>query len=95
MKTILHRIGKNPAIVFFIIASFVGLRFLDCLNRQISIGNRNDNDSRFIAASVQAFFKENHICQVFTHSYTLQESGHIESPHAILLKNTSDMCFGH
>ena len=56
----------------------------DCLNRQITLEIRNDNDSRFIAASVQKFFKDNHICQVFTHPYTPQENGHIESFHAIL-----------
>jgi putative transposase len=56
----------------------------DCLNRQISIEIGNDNDSRFIAASVQQFFKENHIYQVFTHPYTPQENGHIENFHAIV-----------
>jgi transposase InsO family protein len=58
----------------------------DCLNRKIAIEIRNDNDSRFIAASVQEFFKQNHISQVFTHPYTPQENGHIESFHAILSK---------
>lgn len=56
----------------------------DCLNRNIQIEIRNDNDSRFIAKSVQAFFAENHLNQVFTHPYTPQENGHIESFHAIL-----------
>ncbi|MFN3557204.1 MAG: IS3 family transposase [Bacteroidales bacterium] len=67
----------------------------DCLNRKIAIEIRNDNDSRFIAASVQEFFKENQICQVFTHPYTPQENGHIESFHAILSKSSSDMFSGH
>ena len=65
----------------------------DCLNRKISMEIRNDNDSRFIAASVQAFFKENHICQVFTHPYTPQENGHIESFHAILSKKIKRYVF--
>jgi putative transposase len=65
----------------------------DCLNRQIAMEIRNDNDSRFIAASVQAFFKENQICQVFTHPYTPQENGHIESFHAILSKKLKQHVF--
>jgi len=56
----------------------------DCLKRNIQIEIRNDNDSRFVAKSVQAFFAENHLNQVFTHPYTPQENGHIESFHAIL-----------
>ncbi len=65
----------------------------DCLNRQITMEIRNDNDSRFIAASVQKFFKDNHICQVFTHPYTPQENGHIESFHAILSKKLKRYTF--
>ncbi|MDY6801508.1 MAG: DDE-type integrase/transposase/recombinase [Bacteroidota bacterium] len=56
----------------------------DCLKRDIQIEIRNDNDSRFVAKSVQHFFAENHLNQVFTHPYTPQENGHIESFHAIL-----------
>jgi len=56
----------------------------DCLNRNLRIEVRNDNDSRFVAKSVQDFFAENHLNQVFTHPYTPQENGHIESFHAIL-----------
>lgn len=56
----------------------------DCINKEINIEVRNDNDSRFVAKSVQHFFKENHMEQVFTHPYTPQENGHIESFHAIL-----------
>lgn len=68
----------------------------DCLNRKISMEIRNDNDSRFMANSVLAFFKENHICQAFTHPYTLQENGHIESFQAILSKkNSNHMCSVH
>ncbi len=51
----------------------------DCLNRDIQIEIRNDNDSRFVAKSVQTFFAENNLNQVFTHPYTPQENGHIES----------------
>ena len=56
----------------------------DCLNRDITIEIRNDNDKRFSAELIKNFFKENHLNQVFTHPYTPQENGHIESFHAIL-----------
>jgi len=56
----------------------------DMLARGISIEVRNDNDKRFSAKLVQDFFKENYLHQVFTHPYTPQENGHIESFHAIL-----------
>jgi len=58
----------------------------NCLGNQINIEVRNDNDSRFSAKLIQEFFKENHLIQVFTHPYTPQENGHIESFHAILSK---------
>jgi putative transposase len=61
----------------------------DCLNQKIQIEIRNDNDSRFVANSVQKFFKDNHLQQVFTHPYTPQENGHIESFHAILSSTLS------
>jgi putative transposase len=54
------------------------------LKKDISIEIRNDNDTRFAAKEIQRFFKENHLNQVFTHPYTPQENGHIESFHAIL-----------
>ena len=60
------------------------LQPLDCLNRKIHIEVRNDNDSRFAAKLVQQFFIDNKLNQVFTHPYTPQENGHIESFHAIL-----------
>lgn len=56
----------------------------DCLNRAINIEVRNDNDKRFSAQMIQTFFKENHLDQVFTHPYTPQENGHVESFHGIL-----------
>lgn len=69
------------------------LQPLDCLNRNIVIEIRNDNDSRFAANSIQKFFKENHLNQVFTHPYTPQENGHIESFHAILSRALNKRCF--
>jgi len=56
----------------------------DCLGKNIQIEVRNDNDSRFSAKQIQAYFEENHLNQIFTHPYTPQENGHIESFHAIL-----------
>lgn len=60
------------------------LQPFDCLKEKIHIEVRNDNDSRFAAKTVQQFFTENKLNQVFTHPYTPQENGHIESFHAIL-----------
>ena len=65
----------------------------DCLNKQINIEVRNDNDSRFSAKTIQTYFKENHLNQVFTHPYTPQENGHIESFHAILAKKLKQYKF--
>jgi putative transposase len=57
------------------------------LKKDIVVEVRNDNDTRFAAKEIQSFFKENHISQVFTHPYTPQENGHVESFHAILGKS--------
>jgi putative transposase len=54
------------------------------LKKNLIIEVRNDNDSRFWAKEVTAFLTENHLNQVFTHPYTPEENGHIESFHAIL-----------
>ena len=59
----------------------------DCLNKEIEIEIRNDNDKRFSAELIRDFFKENHLNQVFTHPYTPQENGHIESFHSILSRH--------
>lgn len=68
----------------FVIENY--LQPFDCLSKPIRIEIRNDNDSRFAAKAVQQFFVENSLNQVFTHPYTPQENGHIESFHAILSK---------
>lgn len=65
----------------------------DMLNKQVYIELRNDNDSRFAAKSVQQYFADNHIDQVFTHPYTPQENGHIESFHSILSRSLCDRHF--
>jgi len=56
----------------------------DLLSKEITVEVRNDNDSRFAAKQIQDYLESNHINQVFTHPYTPQENGHIESFHAIL-----------
>jgi len=65
----------------------------DCLNREINVELRNDNDKRFSATIVRDFFKENSISQVFTHTYTPQENGHVESFHSILSKHLKRYIF--
>lgn len=62
----------------------------EMLSKGISIEIRNDNDKRFSAKVVQQFFEDNYLNQVFTHPYTPEENGHIESFHKTLsqaLKN--------
>ena len=56
----------------------------DLLNKKLHVEVRSDNGPQFIASMVQGYFKDNHLDQVFTHPYTPQENGHIESFHAIL-----------
>lgn len=60
------------------------LQRFDMLNKKIRIEIRNDNGPQFRAGLIQDFFKENFLDQVFTHPYTPQENGHIESFHKIL-----------
>lgn len=65
----------------------------DTLNRELHIEVRNDNGPQFSAKAVQDFFIENHLHQVFTHPYTPQENGHIESFHGILAKHLKPITF--
>ena len=58
----------------------------DLLNGELHVELRNDNGPQFSAKEVKAFLNENHIKQVFTHPYTPQENGRIESFHYILKK---------
>lgn len=60
------------------------LQQADMLSKGVHIEIRNDNGSQFAAKMIQQFFKDNYLNQVFTHPYTPQENGHIESFHAIL-----------
>lgn len=54
---------------------------------------RSDNGPQFCAKKLQLFFKNNYLMQAFTHPYTPQENGHIESFHAILSKNLMGKTF--
>lgn len=56
----------------------------DKMREEIHIEVRNDNGPQFSSKKIQSFFKENYLHQVFTHPYTPQENGHIESFHSIL-----------
>lgn len=58
----------------------------DLLLRKLHIEVRNDNGPQMIAQLIRNYFEQNHINQVFTHPYTPQENGHIESFHNILGK---------
>ena len=60
--------------------------------KQIFIEVRNDNGPQFKSNLIRSFFNENHLNQVFTHPYTPQENGHIESFHCIL-SNALDPAF--
>lgn len=56
----------------------------DMLNKKVQIEIRNDNGPQFGAQTIQSFFRDNYLNQVFTHPYTPQENGHVESFHSIL-----------
>ena len=60
------------------------LQAYNLLNEQLHVELRNDNGPQFSSNLIQSFMKENHIDQVFTHPYTPQENGHVESFHSIL-----------
>lgn len=65
----------------------------DMLNRGIHVEIRNDNGPQFGAKAIQGFFEKNHLNQVFTHPYTPQENGHIESFHSILSSALENQAF--
>ena len=56
------------------------------LSKEIQIEVRNDNGKQFSSTMVQEDFKTNYLGQVFTHPYTPEENGHIESFHSTLGK---------
>lgn len=65
----------------------------DLLSRGVHVEIRNDNGPQFAAKIIQQFFKDNYLDQVFTHPYTPQENGHIESFHAILSNSIGKQSF--
>ena len=56
------------------------------LKKGLDVEVRNDNGKQFNSNLVIGFFKENYLNQVFTHPYTPEENGHIESFHNTLGK---------
>jgi putative transposase len=65
----------------------------DLLNRGIHVEIRNDNGPQFGAKLIREFFEKNHLNQVFTHPYTPQENGHVESFHSILSSALGSQAF--
>lgn len=66
----------------YVVASY--LQPSGLLTKPIDIEVRNDNAKQFSSNLMTQFFQENHINQVFTHPYTPEENGHVESFHDIL-----------
>lgn len=65
----------------------------DLLNKEIHVEIRNDNGPQFGAKMIREFFEQNHLSQVFTHPFTPQENGHIESFHSILSQSLANRAF--
>lgn len=65
----------------------------DMLRKKIHIEIRNDNGPQFSSKVIRQFFEQNYLNQVFTHPYTPQENGHIESFHSILSKAIGTQVF--
>lgn len=53
---------------------------------EVEIEVRSDNGKQFSSKEIIAFFEENDLTKVFTHPYTPEENGHIESFHSKLGK---------
>jgi len=69
------------------------LQTADLLNQGIEIEIRNDNGKQFCAKKIQTYFEENHLNQVFTHPYSPEENGHVESFHKTLGNSLKDNYF--
>lgn len=68
----------------YIIAAY--LQPAGILEQGLDVEIRTDNGKQFNANLIIDFFKENYLNQVFTHPYTPEENGHIESFHNTLGK---------
>jgi transposase InsO family protein len=53
---------------------------------EVEIEVRSDNGKQFSSKQIMNFFEENELTKVFTHPYTPEENGHIESFHSKLGK---------
>lgn len=60
------------------------LQPLRSAGKQLDIEIRNDNGKQFCSEMIMSFFTENQLDQVFTHPYTPEENGHVESFHKTL-----------
>ena len=81
---------KSPqvkAVWEYIIANY--LQPAGILKERLDVEVRNDNGKQFNSNLIINFFKENHLNHVFTHPYTPEENGHIESFHNTLGKALS------
>lgn len=65
----------------------------DLLRKGIHVELRNDNGPQFGSKMIRSFFEQNYIGQVFTHPYTPQENGHVESFHKILKEAVDKQVF--
>lgn len=61
---------------------------------EIHIEVRSDNGPQFCAQKLRQFMQDNYFVQTFTHPYTPQENGHIESFHAIFANALRGEYFG-
>lgn len=68
----------------YIIAEYLQQAKLN--NKAIDIEVRSDNGKQFNSHLIIKFFSDNYMDQVFTHPYTPEENGHIESFHNTLGK---------
>jgi putative transposase len=75
----------------YVIANY--LQPAGLLDRDVKLEIRNDNGKQFSAHMLTDFFKENHIEHKFTHPYTPEENGHVESFHSILGKALDNELF--
>jgi transposase InsO family protein len=71
----------------YVIANY--LQPAGILEKGLDVEIRNDNGRQFNSNLMIDFFKENYLNQVFTHPYTPEENGHIESFHNTLGKALS------
>ena len=68
----------------YIIAEFLQEEKLR--NKTVEVEVRSDNGKQFNSHLIINFFKDNYMNQVFTHPYTPEENGHVESFHNTLGK---------